>query len=1315
MIPYCTKNVFDICSKNTEKVLNLYCDIINQCQADYFIVMAQKAVCLFRYLIDEGRLRSDISSRFISSTALQYGTSFLVGKRLAIVDDIVISGSALASTINKLLSCGICEDNIEIIALVTDRHYQTMRFTRTTDGSNMLRCAYSLEDAECIEVSYDLSHILAYSGLAYDADFSVNEPFSISVEEYKALTNPLDWYLYDISNDYHRQGNIEALVLFPTTNTYKAIWNYFGCNLEEYVHIKIRLLLKNYPSGKCTATITPMVLFSEITESELNHLWELLPYNELTQYSDTWSAKSKMHFLQIYLSRLLQNSLIQPKLMSKIELSNDNISTNWGHIEGLAIEAILNHPYKLTGKCHLKKTPIVPDLFGYTNSFGINEILYSNDEHGRKINEALFGILKWWYLEQELPARDELKEHAYHYKIDYAAISQCLRRLNIGFSLSAFQSIVNDLSDIFHIDHLVSLFLDRAVDEGIAVPINYHSLDSESNPPQPYLCRAYRHGEDLPFAEADKARLLYFLQELDKFFRKDNGNRAERIAITTFEKMMVLFYQIGLKKKHIFNRFLGFDNDPILQQRFCVHGVVAAINTQLGNDTHHAYLSHEKGNDLPFMITSEFQEPNSHYILFINNDDHKNYEIRPLAIQEYFKKPNLNNLSKDIENYISRTACVIEKWYWIYCYQAPSSKEDVKDSFKKDITALTSCSDIYTFASSIATEVHYFKRFWEGEAEGALLRLQQGQDIESFASQKGFDQAIYSARQKHKWYIEKRANCVIRNVSSLFEANNAEKEKEFWDDAFLSDITGNLNPSDSLDEALNATLAFVYFYSECYDWLCSKCIKYPQIHRLEDRIYLTEFNNMRSRCVDPDTSDKLSEFYDIFSVAEQEISPRRRITQFINKIKSAISFSESFVTKIENCLKEKRGIYTQTYSSVLVVDIQTPSPTLANNFWRSIWNRVDETGSKTQLNIVPLPNNNTDHHNLFAVFYETSGDNAGQILFDIYLTVYELSCEKAYPTYAYLVPSLKNITGVFSHNLRANIKQYTREFISSFQTVLDHAPAKKGIHQFCLVSNDYVSREFIERTFTALTRNSFSRKKSHDELVLQSYCSATFDYCYVGMPYGQDKTLNSTAKITIDNKHVATGSLLFIDDCIYCVTCQHILNEIPAFNHITATLAANGTAIKLQPLNYTPCKKRFFAKDDVLILKPELSNNPNLDFSALISEIDLHPVPLKPGRDIAIRGYGLTSPDMGSIQNDVKYVGTLAGEFQMTKCTNGMIESGYSGGLVFTADSAECLGIHARRKEYDSSAKSSPAKQETFFIPFPDIFDVISEFQDEQE
>ena len=62
----------------------------------------------------------------------------------------------------------------------------------------------------------------------------------------------------------------------------------------------------------------------------------------------------------------------------------------------------------------------------------------------------------------------------------------------------------------FHLHSLVSVFLDRAIDNGLIVPVLFEYEDGNSK--ELCICQAYRHGEDLPYGHADKERFPF--QEL---------------------------------------------------------------------------------------------------------------------------------------------------------------------------------------------------------------------------------------------------------------------------------------------------------------------------------------------------------------------------------------------------------------------------------------------------------------------------------------------------------------------------------------------------------------------------------------------------------------------------------------------------------------------------------------------------------------------------------------------------------------------------------------------------------------------------------
>lgn len=226
-------SILENCSETTKTALLFYCELINRCDADVFVVMAQKAFCLFQILLEEGLIHKEIEKRFYSSSVLEFGYSDFEGRKVAIVDDIIISGSAIASVANKLVMYGkVSDENLEIIVLARDLDYQTMQFTSIKEGKNLLRCALELWDADCIEMSYEVSHILAHRGRPYDTDFPVYQKVKIDKYLYKEILNSTDWKSYEITNDVQKDGKIRAITLFPNKLIRNKLWRLLGIDLS---------------------------------------------------------------------------------------------------------------------------------------------------------------------------------------------------------------------------------------------------------------------------------------------------------------------------------------------------------------------------------------------------------------------------------------------------------------------------------------------------------------------------------------------------------------------------------------------------------------------------------------------------------------------------------------------------------------------------------------------------------------------------------------------------------------------------------------------------------------------------------------------------------------------------------------------------------------------------------------------------------------------------------------------------------------------------------------------------------------------------
>ena len=93
------RHLYNFCSEKVKNALQYFCENINECDAEILIVMAQKAICLYRILEHQGLVPK---KNIYSSVTLDFNRADFVGKRIAIVDDIIVSGSAISNTAKKL-------------------------------------------------------------------------------------------------------------------------------------------------------------------------------------------------------------------------------------------------------------------------------------------------------------------------------------------------------------------------------------------------------------------------------------------------------------------------------------------------------------------------------------------------------------------------------------------------------------------------------------------------------------------------------------------------------------------------------------------------------------------------------------------------------------------------------------------------------------------------------------------------------------------------------------------------------------------------------------------------------------------------------------------------------------------------------------------------------------------------------------------------------------------------------------------------------------------------------------------------------------
>ncbi len=1146
-------SILETCSEITKTALFLYCDYINRSCAEIFVVMAQKAFCLFQILMEEGLLHKDIAKRFYSSSALEFGYVDFEDKKVAIVDDIIISGSAIASVAYKLFKYGkVNDENLEIIALARDVDYQTMQFTSLKDGKNLIRCALDVEDAECIQISYEISHILAYRGRPYQADFPIYNKIEIGKYIYKDIQNSLEWKSYDITSDVQKEGNIQSITLFPNKAIKDKLWRFLGIDMSEFLHLEIRIYIQHYECEKDIMEIVPMVWFHETSEKEIDTLishfinQRVYVINKIKNNHYT----TKVSVLQFYIAHALKIAFISRIKINSSEcnLIPEIIYQIFGSSEASNIINCLEQIEEKKDVRYIPKEEVEINDMGYKSRFQC-EILEGNDGEGLTINQALYRAIQYGYETRELPAREALKSPVMHFLRDFEMIEKQLKRLYEGFSMNALKKIIEGAGDFYYLEQLVSLFIDRSVDEGVAVPIIYYNEEKH------YACRAYRHGEDLPFGDADRKRILCFLKYLDDSIRALNGNKEEFISSVAFEKIIVLFYQIGMKKRyHIFNRFLGFNNYPVLQQRFSVHGVVETYKGSDESAESHVYL---EGMDKHTHMLNVFLQ--SRPDCFIRTAGKKNqtyYTIQSNNIKSYLNKSSLNSISREIDNNIREIATVIGSWYCIEHIKP-------KNEFRDDITALTSCKDIYTYASAVAASIHYFKEYWEGEAKGALIQIQQGNNDQNFYSRK-FDSVLPSGRKKHEWFIKDRASSVIEKVSKMLIGNEMHENARVWKNIWSEE--SYILRGDDLRKYADIATQYIYFYSACYEWLRQQWF----LRDDKQDSFLIESKNAKKylqQCKKIETGyDDVVNHFLLFDAILENSSQIARIDNLMEKMTGIINQSEETIARIEEGIRESSAIYRILYTSVIMVDIELDNNEMADEFFLKIWESIYETEEKTYINIIPLGIVDEGFFR-YGVFHEKHTEDVIKYLLEIYARIHSLACKYACKTRAILIPMLRD-SWVLNHDLRINISKYARDFNEKVSELTSQIQVLDYMHQFSFLQTWTTSKEVYGNIKDFL--KDYIEIEGKQSIVVPSI-EMDFD-CYQFVCGGNltaNKLSCSTVAIEVNNNPSGTGLLFCYEEKIYCVTCQHLLGTKEFSGSVKATIDYIKEPINLEPVNYS--------------------------------------------------------------------------------------------------------------------------------------------------
>jgi nucleoside phosphorylase/hypoxanthine phosphoribosyltransferase len=539
---------------------------------DVIIIMARKAVCFAESL----RMLKLTSYQCVatSNRVLDMDIQWLRGKKVAILDDALITGTTIYRTKKKLESIG-CQVSVYVLCVNLD--------SWSKDLVEPELPYLKLHDAKTASFCSSIVDAISLIPLPYSTDYPIYSNIRIRKNDFESLFSSGDWLINDVSSSLQAKYEVFAKVFEPTQNLRKRFFKSLGADFSDIL-IKVRLFGRWFNKTKDTylCNLLPIFALDPLPKETIDNLYyslkqesavtpdiwgkwfECISYKQPDIENDRYKAKLRL-INYVAASRLarLWFSTMEINLSNRIIFEQDIQSVGflfpYPILEHIKKVEKLNGPVFQNANFQSSKVNVA-----ILSNNGIPKLKYDGDD-GWSIESHLTSPFLQLYKQYEIPARKLALEHGreiFENSEIHNRYSHLITRLDRGFSSYEIRQWLDHLKDRnLPLVKTTSCFLDRFIDRGIIVPTTCVIDD--------YVFRAYRHGEDVLFGENEKKLVAYML----KSFTEGADNRL--LSGKEIEKSTVLLIKKGLSAG-----FLERPNKNVLGLpgtigvRFSLHGAI---------------------------------------------------------------------------------------------------------------------------------------------------------------------------------------------------------------------------------------------------------------------------------------------------------------------------------------------------------------------------------------------------------------------------------------------------------------------------------------------------------------------------------------------------------------------------------------------------------------------------------------------------------------------------------------------------------------------------------------------------------------------
>ena len=240
------------------------CENISRQNYDVIILLARKAACFLTVLEDLGLV--SLNGKVVSDRILMFDTKWLTGKRVAIIDDTIISGTTIGKMIDHLKHIGVSD--ISVYAFCIDDSWFEDKLLDGKNGSflhqSYMRVSHSVSIRFCRQIVNALSAI----SRPYNIDFSINITNSLTSHDFSKIVECSEWNSTETGSVNQYDKNIYCLSLNFKKDFLSKFYAELGGEYSNVMFSKIRIFSRRLSSknnaGEFENKIVPYVIFNPI-------------------------------------------------------------------------------------------------------------------------------------------------------------------------------------------------------------------------------------------------------------------------------------------------------------------------------------------------------------------------------------------------------------------------------------------------------------------------------------------------------------------------------------------------------------------------------------------------------------------------------------------------------------------------------------------------------------------------------------------------------------------------------------------------------------------------------------------------------------------------------------------------------------------------------------------------------------------------------------------------------------------------------------------------------------------------------------------